>query len=233
MSNKVIFFDAVNIFVVSKGKTTNAKISDGSTNVVQTYTFSLEQYMYVKSNAKVSMKEFFKLDKANCLDCPFSGNSGNGQCYTHAPVQYWGFLSMIRSINDSDLTILNNDKINKILAMSKDTFIRFGSYGEPSLMPIYLVDSMTKVSKGWTGYTHQYSKDWAKNYKDYFMASIESATEKTEWRAFRVLVNNDNQSNAVQCPASVEGGKQSNCAKCGLCSGLLGKGTKDVKILQH
>jgi hypothetical protein len=131
------------------------------------------------------------------------------------------------------LTILNNDKVNKILAMSKDTFIRFGSYGEPSLMPIYLVDSMSKVSKGWTGYTHQYAKEWAKEYKNYFMASIESATEKTDWRSFRVLVNNNYQSNAIQCPASLEGGKQSNCAKCGLCSGLLGKGTKDVKILQH
>ena len=128
---------------------------------------------------------------------------------------------------------LNNDKVNKILSMCKDTFIRFGSYGEPSLMPIYLVDSMSKVSKGWTGYTHQYAKDWAKEYKNYFMASIESATEKTEWRAFRVLVNNNYDSNAVQCPASVESGKTSNCAKCGLCSGLLGKGSKDVKILQH
>lgn len=232
MSNKVIFFDATNIFVVSKSKTTNAKISDGS-KLVQTYTFSLEQYMYIKNNQKASLKEFFKLDKANCLDCPFSGNSGNGKCYTHKFMQFSGFVSMLRSINDSDLTILNNDKVNKILAMCKDTFIRFGSYGEPSLMPIYLVDSMSKVSKNWTGYTHQYAKDWAKEYKNYFMASIESATEKTDWRSFRVLVNNNYDSNAIQCPASVEGGKTSNCAKCGLCSGLLGKGSKDVKILQH
>ena len=38
---------------------------------------------------------------------------------------------------------------------------------------------------------------------------------------------------AVSCPASKEMDYKSNCAKCGLCSGLLGKGTKDVKILQH
>lgn len=232
MSNKVIFFDATNIFVVSKGKTTNAKISDGS-KLVQTYTFSLEQYMYIKSNQKASLKEFFKLDKANCLDCPFSGNSGNAKCYTHKFMQFSGFVSMLRSIKDEDLTILNDSKVTKILAMSKDTFIRFGSYGEPSLMPIGLVQSMTSVSKGWTGYTHQYAKDWASDYKDFFMASIESEIEKTEWRAFRVLGTDTKQSNATQCPASKEGGNVSNCAKCGLCSGLMGKGTKDVKILQH
>ena len=232
MSNKVIFFDATNIFVVSKGKTTNAKISDGS-KLVQTYTFSLEQYMYIKNSPKASLKEFFKLDKANCLDCPFSGNSGNAKCYTHKFRQFSGFVSMLRSIKDEDLTILNNAKVEQIAKMSKDTFIRFGSYGEPSLMPISLVEHMAKVSKGWTGYTHQYAKAWASDYKDYFMASIESETEKTDWRSFRVLMSDNNQSDSTQCPASVEGGKVSNCAKCGLCSGLLGKGTKDVKILQH
>jgi hypothetical protein len=75
--------------------------------------------------------------------------------------------------------------------MSKDTFIRFGSYGEPSLMPISLVEHMAKVSKGWTGYTHQYAKAWASDYKDYFMASIESETEKTDWRSFRVLISDN------------------------------------------
>jgi hypothetical protein len=38
---------------------------------------------------------------------------------------------------------------------------------------------------------------------------------------------------AVGCPASKEGGYKSNCATCGLCSGLLGKGKKDVKIIVH
>ena len=40
---KIIFTDEKNIFVVSKGKTSNKKISDGKP-LVQTYTFSKEQY---------------------------------------------------------------------------------------------------------------------------------------------------------------------------------------------
>jgi len=231
-SNKVIFFNGENIFVINKAKTSNKKISNGD-KLVQTYTFSLEQYKYIKSIVKPSLKDFFKLDANNCLDCPFSGNSGNAKCYTHKFMQFSGFVSMLRSIKDSDLTILNNDKFNQIEKLCKDTFIRFGSYGEPSLMPINLVKNMAENSKGWTGYTHQSGKDWASDFKDYFMASIENTDENSDWRAFRVLSKDASKSDAIQCPASSEGGNVSNCAKCGLCSGLLGKGTKDVKILQH
>ena len=93
---------------------------------------------------------------------------------------------------------------------------------------------MTNVGRNWTGYTHQWEKGWAQEYRDYFMASRHMADDAIGWRSFQAIDNDQHQhSNAVGCPASKEGGYKSNCATCGLCSGLLGKGKKDVKILIH
>ena len=233
MNKKVIWFDGGNIFVIRRGKTSNEKISAGKDEIVQTYTFSYEQWMYANNMPKRVMKEFFALDKSNCLDCPFSGNSGNGKCYTHKYNQYAGFMSMLKSIKESDLTILNAQKWRDVIDMSANVFVRFGTYGEPSLLPITMVRHMSMASKSWTGYTHQSDKAWASEYKDYFMASLESATDTSDWRAFRVLDEPSKAESSVQCPASKEGGYVTTCAKCGLCSGLMGKGNKDVQILNH
>ena len=86
---KVVWTDNNNIFVVRKGKTSNKKISDGS-QLVQTYTFSRAQWWLANSGKKFTMKEFFKLDVTNCMDCPYSGNQGEGGCYTHKFNQYIG-----------------------------------------------------------------------------------------------------------------------------------------------
>ena len=86
MSNKVIWFDGSNVFVARKGKTTNNKISDG-TALVQTYTFSYEQWHLATTSKGFGIKAFFALDKSNCLDCPFSLGNGNGGCYTSQTVK--------------------------------------------------------------------------------------------------------------------------------------------------
>jgi hypothetical protein len=233
MANKVIWFDGSNIFVIRKGKTSNEKISEGRDKIVQTYTFSYDQWVYANNVANKSMKDFFKLDGSNCLDCPFSGSTGNAGCYTHKFNQYVGFISMLKSISKDELTMYNQTKHDDVVALSKDVFIRFGTYGEPSLIPLQLISDMANVAKNWTGYTHQSGKVWADGYKDFFMASLETATEQSDWRAFRVLEDVSIDANSIQCPASKEAGYKSTCAKCGLCSGLLGKGSKDVKITTH
>jgi hypothetical protein len=235
MSNKITFKTGNNIFVVSKGKTSNKKITDGS-KLVQTYTFSLEQYNLANSGQKFTMQEFFALDGSNCLDCPYSLGSGKGGCYTHKFTQYIGFLSMLRSIKKEDISELTTEKFKTILDMSHNTFVRFGSYGEPSLLPIELVQSMSLLSKNWTGYTHQYKKEWAKDFNSFFMASTHNQIEadyakSLNFRSF--IATNEGNEVATNCPASAEMNYISNCAKCGLCSGNNGKGTKDIKILEH
>ena len=230
---KTVWSDRKNVFVIRKGKTSNDKISDGS-ELIQTYTFSVEQWLLASTSKGFGMKKFFSLDGSNCLDCPFSGNQGEGGCYTHKFNQYVGFISMLRSIKAKDLTTLSKNKIDDIIEMCKGSYVRFGTYGEPSLLPIELVQGMSDVASSWTGYTHQWEKNWAQPFRDYFMASRHEATNAEGWRSFQALsMEKIRESFAVGCPASKEGGYKSNCATCGLCSGLLGKGKKDVKIIVH
>jgi hypothetical protein len=237
---RIQWTDGTNTYVVRKGKTTNKKIADPNEYVVQTYTFSNEQIEYVRTcdinGVKLSQKEFFSFDKANCMDCPLSGNSGNGKCYTHKYMQFSGFVSMIRSIiKVGDVGHLDAEKRAIIVGMCKDTYVRFGTYGEPSLLDLGLICDMTSDAKSWTGYTHQAGKPWAQSYSAYFMASAHSdkqAVSLTGWRSF-IAIDKTESSDAVVCPASKESNYVSMCSKCGLCAGILGKGRKNVQIQLH
>ena len=236
---RIAFTLGDNLFVVRVGKTTNAKIADPKQRVVQTYTFSLAQWEYVKNTPKPDREQFFKLDGSNCLDCPLSGNSGNAGCYTHKYMQYSGFLSMLRSIaKDPDQVRqgLSIDTYELIRSWSIDSYVRFGTYGEPSLLPLDLVRAMAINAKSWTGYTHQARKEWASQYKSFFMASAHSdkeAASLTGWRSFIAYDPKTTESSAVTCPASKEAGYKSICSKCSLCSGTSGKGRTNIKIQSH
>jgi hypothetical protein len=227
------------------GKTTNAKISQGKENILQTYTFSVDQFNYVKDcldkGTKTSFKEFFTLDAANCFDCPFSSNSGTAKCYTHKFMQYSGFVSMLRSIVKEFVSLNNIPEYSidlglEILELATNKYVRFGSYGEPTMHPLQLVKGVAKVAKSWTGYTHQYMRK--PEYNNWFMASTHSqmqadtASDKFGFRSF-IAVKDNNNVQAVICPASKESKADANCSDCGLCSGVVGKGKKDVVIIEH
>jgi hypothetical protein len=215
-------------------RSNNTKISNGSEKIVQVYTFDVAQKNYVdecdQAGIKINPKHFFSLADSNCLDCPFRPYL---KCYTHKFNEYIGMLSMLRSIKD----IKPLDEIRpQILSWSKDRYIRFGQYGEPTLVPLDLVSDMVNVANNWTGYTHQWRKKT--EYSPYFMASTHSLAEslRAELIGFRsfvaVSVKIENKG-FVQCPSAKETGKKSNCQKCGLCSGTKGKGKKSIQILNH
>jgi hypothetical protein len=226
------------ILVFKLGKTTNAKISAGKNKILQVYSFSDLQLNYVadsvKNGVKINPKQFFDLAESVCFDCPFRGYL---KCYTHKYQQYAGFLSMLKSIarefkNVQEIPSINLLE-NKIVDLSKDKYIRFGTYGEPTLIPVNLVGDMVNASKSHTGYSHQ----WAKKpeYAPFFMASTHSEgqanmAQKLGFRSF--IASNKTLTNAVVCPASNEAGFKSTCEKCGLCSGQR-KGTKNIQILEH
>lgn len=233
------------IQVFRLGKTTNKKISNND-KIVQTYTFSVDQFNYIKNcidnNKKPIFKKFFALDAKNCFDCPFSVNSNKGgKCYTHKVMQYSGFVSMLKSIVNEFSTLdkistYNQSHTIELLNMAKNRYIRFGTYGEPTMHPLELVSSMVEVSKSWTGYTHQYMRK--PQYNKFFMASTHNQLQanntknKFGFRSF-IAVKSIGESIGVICPASKEAGYKSNCSSCGLCSGIIGKGKKDVVILEH
>jgi hypothetical protein len=229
------------------GSTTNEKIAPSKKDlIVQSYTFSLDQLRYIiqcqVNNEKTSMKHFYSLDQANCKDCPFSANSGNGNCYTHKYMQYSGFISMLKSIakeinyDISSIAEYSNDILFDIVRLSNGRYVRFGTYGEPSMHPYNLVWQVSKVAATWTGYTHQWFKK--PEYAEFFMASThselqsETAMNRFKYRSFMISQNLISDRNYVNCPASKELNK-TNCMACGLCSGTLGKGKKNVVIVEH
>jgi len=227
------------ITVVSLNTTTNKKIALPSEKIVQTYHYSREQFEVAQMGT--TMSEFFSHDSKVCFDCPFAVSNGAKltACYTHKLMQYSGFLSSLRSIGKEyasfdDIPLLDEAVSLKIIAMSKDRYIRFGTYGEPTLMPISLVQEITKVAKSWTGYTHQWKNRI--EFAPYFMASVHSEDDERiasliGFRSF--VVSSEPQTKFIPCPASSEMGFKSNCSKCGLCSGTMGKGSKSVAILEH
>jgi hypothetical protein len=160
-------------------------------------------------------------------------------CYTHKMMQYSGFLSSLRSIGklheSFDYIPEIDAKIHmQIVGLCENKYVRFGTYGEPSLMPIELVGNIIKGAKSWTGYTHQWRKK--PEYAPYFMASTHTEYEETVasligYRSF--VASPIPIAQFISCPASEEMGFKSNCSKCGLCSGTMGKGNKSVIILEH
>jgi len=224
------------VHIFRLGTTTNKKIcSSSKEKIIQTYVFSKSQYDYVSSGGG-SLKDFFAVADSNCLDCPMRSY---GKCYTHKFTQARGFLSMLRSISNdyksfADLPILNDSVKREILDISRGKYVRFGTYGEPVLHGIDIVTDIVSNAKTWTGYTHQWIKN--RDFNKYFMASVhtdimEKKARGQGWKSFITI--KEKPSGYVNCPASKEGGFKASCDKCGLCSGMTGKGKKSVFILEH
>lgn len=234
---KFIFRIGETVQVFSINGTTNKKISgDPKEKIVQTYTFSRKQFEIVRNNIS-GAKTFFNSADTNCLDCPFNSY---GKCYTHKFNQYVGFKSMLRSIikefiEFDSLPEYTTELKNEIVKYTSGKYIRFGTYGEPSLHPLELITECTTVAKKWTGYTHQWQKSEELN--KFFMASTHTKEEETKAQAYgykSFVATKSAINELVNCPASKEAGFKSTCAKCGLCSGTLGsKSKKSIYILEH
>jgi hypothetical protein len=239
MTKRIIYRQGDTITIVTVGTTSNKKIAEVKEKIVQTYHFSKEQYDIAQG--QTSMREFFSHDGKVCFDCPFAVSNGAqlSACYTHKMMQYSGFLSSLRSIGklyDSfdDIPEYSNTIAAQIVTMCDNKYVRFGTYGEPSLMPIALVKCIVVVAKSWTGYTHQWRKK--PEYAPYFMASTHTEDEEriASLIGYRSFVASPTPiAQFISCPASAEMGFKSNCSKCGLCSGTKGKGKKSVIILEH
>ena len=224
------------LFVFTLNTTRNKKIAGKGEKIFQTYSYSRKQFELANIGHQSTLDSFFKADEAVCFDCPFSQNRG---CYTAKYQQYAGFLSSLRSIGlkntwDS-IPEFNSNIHSELLRMSQGNYCRFGTYGEPSLIPLFLVSDICKSAKSWTGYTHQYMRK--PEYAPFLMASLHSEkqmpyAEKLGFRAF-IATKKALSKPFVNCPASAEAGYKSTCSDCGLCSGIQGKGKKSIWILQH
>lgn len=106
--------------------------------------------------------------------------------------------------------------------------VRFGAYGDPSLLPIELVQRLASISDGkWTGYTHQWEKPQYQAYRPYFMASVHDEITPEDdiratalgWRHYRVGTDGP-RPGEVLCPNSNESlPRVVQCGNCFACDG--------------
>lgn len=233
---KVTFRYAGVLHVFIIGKTTNQKVAMPKQVIVQHYAYSRAQFDWAKSSKGWVGLFTDDRDKDVCLDCPLSGMGG--KCYTHKPMQASGFLSSLRSLPDwSDILPYDeNYHVKELVRHSNNRFVRFGTYGEPALLPLEVVESICSVAKKWTAYTHQWRK--FPIFKQWFMASTESIelseyARSMGWRTFASLSNGTMYDHAeyIHCPASKEKDFSAVCSGCGLCNGASKK--RDVVIWTH
>lgn len=114
-------------------------------------------------------------------------------------------------------------------------FVRFGAYGNPSLLPIELIKLIAEHSNGWTGYFHdwlQMGKEKALEYGRYFMASTENDFKLSVAKAWGLRVFHASQEKPegmLECLNTTHG---IQCIDCRLCAGKS-KPAKDIWIKPH
>jgi hypothetical protein len=154
-------------------------------------------------------------DHVVCYDCSLRGGAG---CYvrTHqAPLGVWrcwkrgGYVDYDSAVHDSKIA---------------GSRIRWGSYGEPILIPLSLVAHLSGLASGTTGYTHQWRLRVAQAYSEYFMASVHNTSQgqranELGWRYFRSAADGTPHKREIVCPASKEAGYRRTCATCNACHG--------------
>ena len=158
-------------------------------------------------------------DGLYCGDCPLRHGKG---CYVN-PVAY-------NAIYKAGL----GQEVQEFPTLDKP--LRFGSYGDPGLLPIDKVASWTSTVPSWTGYTHAWHKIDS-DYSRYFMASIDGIDAKTReqakdlgYKTFSILMPGQApRTGEILCPHTTHGVQ---CADCGLCAGTS-RGGKDIAIEAH
>lgn len=165
-----------------------------------------------------------------CNGCPFA--SGRG-CYVNvgqAPLSVW------RAYHRNVYPTLSPADYSRVFGGRK---VRFGAYGNPSLLPLAFVKAIAESSAGWTGYFHDWKTNpFARSYSRYFMASTETAdsyalAQKRDLRVFHV--SPVQPAGTVECLSDATAGRV-QCDACKLaCNGRTGgvAGARNVWINPH
>lgn len=220
-SNGYVIWESAAVVAIATGfrrRSANRKTGD----MVQIWLLVKAQHPAV---AKASGQ-----DAHICGECPFRAQLDGG-CYVDvgkAPAAVW------RTYRAGGYPKLE----------SMDVFdgrhVRFGAYGDPTLLPLGLLERIAKASDGWTGYTHQWANPVFKGYSRFLMASADDPAAQIEawkagWRTFRVAPKGSDWrfKDEISCPASKEAGERTTCAKCRLCCGTSRGALKNITIQKH
>ena len=149
-----------------------------------------------------------------CQGCAFA--SGNG-CYV-SPNPLGSIYRAWKRGSYSPL-IMGSPEWNEFFSTE---FVRFGAYGNPSLIPLPMVADIASRARKITGYFHDWhmmTPEDAKAYGEFFMASTEvdnfTHAQSLGLRTFSV-VPSAFPAAGIECLADAKG---MTCKQCGLCDG--------------
>jgi hypothetical protein len=195
----------------------------------------------VSTNTKTgAMIQTFILDKARltseprvfgakCEACPLVD-----VCYVSR--EKLSVRSAVKRLIEGETTTYAFAELDEVLPLLNGRAVRFGSYGDPSAIPLSDVERIASASQEWTGYTH-FWRTIPSAYSAYFMASVESVEGELEawsagYRPFRVILEGAEPvvtEEMIECPHYTRGVQ---CVTCGLCKGNASK-AKGIYVFQH
>lgn len=184
-------------------------------NMIQTYI--------LRQDMNPSAAQNNGQDKSICGNCPLRPTSGtrkNGVCYV--TTAQGGIDSSWNSWSSGRVRDIQPQEWAQLFAYR---YVRFGSYGDPVAVPVEVWDRIVEHSLGHTGYTHQWRRKVAQDYK-FLQASCSTMSEVKQARnkGWNVYVNLPKGTlpsdfGGIQCPAQTEGVK---CIDCRMCDGKTG-----------
>jgi hypothetical protein len=156
-------------------------------------------------------------DYSICGNCPHRKDpeTGSRSCYVNVGQSVLSVWRAYKRGSYARLSDLTPEILNK-------KNIRWGSYGDPSIIPHSLFATLNEHAAGHTGYTHQWREDFAQVYKGDFMASCDGLADYMEasahgWKCFSVTPKGS-AGQGKQCPATVNA-SEAQCLTCKLCTG--------------
>lgn len=189
-------------------------------------TGAMQQVYIIRSDINALDAVKTGADRSVCGDCPNRGN--------HKGKQRACYVSIFRGPNAVSKKLLRGGhKPGAKINPKQPT--RLGAYGDPGLIPIECIRSITANSSGWTGYTQMWKK-LPRDYAKYLMASVNSEEDAEiakgmGYRSFyAVPIGSKTPVCMLNCPASEEAGHLVQCKNCLKCNGGTGK---DIWIRAH
>jgi hypothetical protein len=171
-------------------------------------------------------------DASICGGCKHRGDGMGGarSCYVtliHGPHNV--FKGYVRGIYPN----ASPDTMGQILA---GRMIRLGTYGDPAAVPLPVWQALLLLAAGWTGYSHQW-QTLTEGWQKLLMASVDSVEQMDDahergWRTFRVG-SEPVLGVEINCPASEEAGKKTQCIDCLLCMGGTSRSPRSIQIAPH
>jgi len=183
-------------------------------------------------------------DEAICGDCPHrpqvrrdaraAGEQPHAPCYVNVGQ---GPRAIADGHSRGLYPLVDIETAADILA---GVLIRFGTYGDPGMVPSGIWSALADCAAGHTGYTHR-AHDFGADLVGLAMASADSLNEARDlqadgWQTFRVSTDPDEPRDRgeARCPASAEAGKRVTCEACPLkCDGAASDHLVGRVILDH